>query len=340
MAPASSETSRACPRSRWRMEKFLTSPRPRFPAARLPSITDLLTVPLPEPAQPEELSQFDLYRKVPVGTGNRATGTPSQSLLKHVGQDMGPAGLGPRPGTIMGETTFEVAKRLMSNRSSYNQNVTPTLEPIQRSASGQDMWGPAPSGYLSEHKNLRIWFKLFNVSPADLPAGLREQIFSWLTHAPVGVTGYLKEGCVHLTVDMWVNAATHQESNEKGIRSLAEYLTAQPDAVWQEGQLLISINNQIAYVKDGGVLAIFEGHDKEPPPPSMPPLPVIQELQPRMVVGSTSYCTRFDVIGPTTSCVERGRCSCASAVAMLKPRLWGQNHAAHRQPASAIPGSR
>lgn len=56
--------------------------------------------------------------------------------------------------------------------------------------------------------------------------------------------------------------------------------------------------------QDGTVLAVFEGHDKEPPPPTMPPMPVIEALQPRMVIGSPSYGTRFEVIGQHILCGE------------------------------------
>jgi hypothetical protein len=64
-----------------------------------------------------------------------------------------------------------------------------------------------------------------------------------------GVAGYLKEGCVHLTVDMWVEDSLYKESKEKGIKGLASLVTGLQDPVWQEGQLLVSIHNQIAYIK-------------------------------------------------------------------------------------------
>jgi hypothetical protein len=42
-------------------------------------------------------------------------------------------------------------------------------------------------GYEADQQTLRIWIKLFAVTPEQLPSNLREDIMSWLSRAPLSV---------------------------------------------------------------------------------------------------------------------------------------------------------
>lgn len=83
-----------------------------------------------------------------------------------------------------GQTSFEIAKRVMSKATG-----TPTCNMQQ--IPGTKAWdGWSPGGvFLADHQNLRLWMKLFDVRPDKLPVELRTQIVSWLSAAPLQVTG-------------------------------------------------------------------------------------------------------------------------------------------------------
>lgn len=46
--------------------------------------------------------------------------------------------------------------------------------------------GPAVDTYTPEMFSCRLSVKMFDCTPADLPADLREQLISWMTHRPAG----------------------------------------------------------------------------------------------------------------------------------------------------------
>ena len=62
-----------------------------------------------------------------------------------------------------------------------------------------------PMTYKPHHFVARLSLKLFNCTPADLPEDLRAQLTSWLKCAPAGAEGYMRPGCVHLTLDALVD---------------------------------------------------------------------------------------------------------------------------------------
>ncbi len=47
---------------------------------------------------------------------------------------------------------------------------------------------------------MRLSLKIFNCTPGELPQGLRDQLCSWLCATPAGAEGYIRPGCVHLTI--------------------------------------------------------------------------------------------------------------------------------------------
>lgn len=57
----------------------------------------------------------------------------------------------------------------------------------------------------SEQRNLRLTAKFFNVTPADLPPDVRQQLTGWLGSAPAAVEGYIRPGCVLMTLHMTVD---------------------------------------------------------------------------------------------------------------------------------------
>ena len=48
----------------------------------------------------------------------------------------------------------------------------------------------------------RLSLKLFNCTPDQLPAGMRETLTGWLHHTPAFVEGYMRPGCVQITMQV------------------------------------------------------------------------------------------------------------------------------------------
>lgn len=61
---------------------------------------------------------------------------------------------------------------------------------------------PAAAAYQASSLVARVSVKLFNCTPCDLPQGLREQLCSWLCSTPAGAEGYIRPGCLHLTMQV------------------------------------------------------------------------------------------------------------------------------------------
>lgn len=71
---------------------------------------------------------------------------------------------------------------------------------------GPSSVGPWEQGYQSDNVVLRMSIKLFDCTPANLPANLKEQLTGWLKSTPMGLEGYLRPGCVHLLMQLTVSA--------------------------------------------------------------------------------------------------------------------------------------
>ena len=59
---------------------------------------------------------------------------------------------------------------------------------------------PAAAAYQASSLVVRLSLKIFNCTPGELPQGLRDQLCGWLCATPAGAEGYIRPGCVHLTV--------------------------------------------------------------------------------------------------------------------------------------------
>lgn len=61
---------------------------------------------------------------------------------------------------------------------------------------------PAAAAYQASSLVVRLSVKLFNCTPGDLPQGLREQLCNWLCATPAGAEGYIRPGCLILTMQV------------------------------------------------------------------------------------------------------------------------------------------
>lgn len=116
--------------------------------------------------------------------------------------------------------------------------------------AGRNEFSPA---FESEHRMVRLSMKLFNRTPADLPADLRNQITSWLASAPAAMEASIRPGCVFLTVQMLVDEVVAAQVAAPGaLKSLCEHLVHRTGSpFWSSGMYTVQLGTDILLVRDG-----------------------------------------------------------------------------------------
>jgi len=108
--------------------------------------------------------------------------------------------------------------------------------------------------YTSEHRGLRISMKLFNRTPADLPPDLRQQVTSWLAEVPPLLEGYIRPGCVHLTLHALVGRHAYDAAAKAGVQDLVRHLLYETRCpFWWSGSYAVQLLGRVAMVTDGRV---------------------------------------------------------------------------------------
>ncbi|GMN46518.1 hypothetical protein TIFTF001_015683 [Ficus carica] len=147
--------------------------------------------------------------------------------------------------------------------------------------------GPSPSSY--ENKSAytsvcptgRISFKLYDWNPAEFPRRLRHQIFQWLANMPVELEGYIRPGCIILTVFvamprfMWMKVIAYRvisielpvrlmivdcssslsfipALSEDPVSYIHELVVAPGGTLSGRGNVLVHLNNMVFRVVKGG----------------------------------------------------------------------------------------
>ncbi|KXZ55451.1 hypothetical protein GPECTOR_2g1000 [Gonium pectorale] len=118
--------------------------------------------------------------------------------------------------------------------------------------AGRNEFSPA---FESEHRMVRLSMKLFNKTPADLPADLRNQVTSWLASAPSAMEASIRPGCVFLTIQMLVDEVGAAQAAAPGAaESLAEHLlTRTGSPFWHNGMCTLQLASDIVLLRDGKV---------------------------------------------------------------------------------------
>ena len=134
----------------------------------------------------------------------------------------------------------------------------------------------APAGYSNLPQQaysattsaVRLSIKLFNCTPAQLPGSLRETVTGWLGSTPAGLEGYIRPGCVHLTVQATMptrqaQGAVASTGPDISIRSAVDHLLASPkQEVWHRCTMLVQLGDEAAVVHEGKPLKVWniQGH--------------------------------------------------------------------------------
>ncbi|GAB2261537.1 hypothetical protein Droror1_Dr00002534 [Drosera rotundifolia] len=129
-----------------------------------------------------------------------------------------------------------------SPQTSGNSNSTSTRSPS--SSSGSE----------SQSRTDRIIFKLFGKDPNDLPQFLRRQILDWLSHSPTNIEGYIRPGCIVLTIYLRLDKSYWEELCCNLGSSLSRLLDMSDDPFWRTGWIYTRVQNRVTFICNGQVV--------------------------------------------------------------------------------------
>ncbi|KAL4859578.1 Teosinte glume architecture 1 [Chlorella vulgaris] len=149
----------------------------------------------------------------------------------------------------------------------------------------------AQVAYVPEEKLVRFSAKLFNCTPAQLPSDLKASLVNMLSCQ--SMEGYLRPGCVHLTVNALMGSEEHALLASSGVRAVVERLVArQPGAFWSEHAMLIQLGDKLVLVREGRVVHV-------------------------LATGSSSLFPRLEALRPLAAAPDAAGCS--------EVAVWGYN---------------
>ena len=99
------------------------------------------------------------------------------------------------------------------------------VQPVTPAAALQAGLPPA-AAYQASSLVVRLSVKIFNCTPGELPQGLREQLCGWLCATPAGAEGYIRPGCVHLTVQVRLSTERMQPKMSDDANALHSHILA------------------------------------------------------------------------------------------------------------------
>ncbi|GAB4817777.1 hypothetical protein N2152v2_004823 [Parachlorella kessleri] len=110
--------------------------------------------------------------------------------------------------------------------------------------------------YIPEDRLFRFSAKLFNCTPDQLPEDLKASLMNMLTCN--SLEGYIKPGCVHVTVDALMGPEEREAMAAHDVRGVVERLVAQqPEAFWAQHTMLVQLGDKMALVREGQVVHVL-----------------------------------------------------------------------------------
>ncbi|XP_076955159.1 squamosa promoter-binding-like protein 16 [Bidens hawaiensis] len=99
----------------------------------------------------------------------------------------------------------------------------------------------------------RISFKLFDKDPSHLPGSLRTQVYNWLSRSPTDIEGYIRPGCVALSIYLSMSSSSWDQLEGNFVQYINSLLQDSGTDFWESGRFLARTEKQIASHKDGKV---------------------------------------------------------------------------------------
>ncbi|XP_047085812.1 squamosa promoter-binding-like protein 15 [Lolium rigidum] len=141
---------------------------------------------------------------------------------------------------------FKDSERPTENGSPPN----PTYQSCYASTSGSDH-SPSTSNSDGQDRTGRIIFKLFGKEPGSIPGNLRDEVVNWLKHSPTEMEGYIRPGCLVLSMYLSMPAIAWDELEENFLRRVSSLVQDSDLDFWREGRFLVRTDNQLVTYKDG-----------------------------------------------------------------------------------------
>lgn len=170
------------------------------------------------------------------------------------------------------------------------------------SSSGSDQ---SPSSLNSDPQDRtgRILFKLFDKDPSHLPGSLRTQVYNWLAQSPSEMEGYIRPGCVALSIYLSMPSSSWDQLEGNFLQYINSLLQDSGTDFWGTGRFLVHTEKQIASHKDGKVY-LFKSLKAWSSPQliSIAPLAVVAGKETSLLLrgrnlrapGTKIYCTHAD----------------------------------------------
>lgn len=274
-------------------------------------LQDVLSWQLPplEGCKPE-LSSFDQamsFMQDGMGSGDAIVCAPYQQQPK-----LQPEPFMPAPGFDAPTPTFHPS----SNPSGYADYAHFGSQVVP---NGLGNMAIAPQqAWAANHTAVRLSIKLFNCTPGQLPGDLRERVTGWLGSTPAGVEGYIRPGCVHLTVQATVPKQAKGRAPgspaDSSVRKAVSHLLASPQQeVWHKCTMLVQLGNEAAVVHEGTPLKVWNIQARAE----------AEQPQPQQVKQGQACCKK--------------QSSCCGGSASLPRKLPGLSHA---QPMCLVAGQK
>nr|XP_043617747.1 squamosa promoter-binding-like protein 14 [Erigeron canadensis] len=186
-----------------------------------------------------------------------------------------------------------------------NDNISIQSSPYRAgytSSSGSDQ---SPSSLNSDPQDRtgRILFKLFDKDPSHLPGSLRTQVYNWLSQSPSEMEGYIRPGCVVLSIYLSMPSSFWDQLEGNFLQYINALLQDSGTDFWESGRFLAHTEKQIASHKDGKVY-LFKSLKAWSIPQliSISPLAVVAGKETSLLLrgrnlrtpGTKIYCTHSD----------------------------------------------
>ncbi|KAF7095321.1 hypothetical protein CFC21_097518 [Triticum aestivum] len=141
---------------------------------------------------------------------------------------------------------FKDSERPTENGSPPN----PTYQSCYASTSGSDH-SPSTSNSDGQDRTGKIIFKLFGKEPGSIPGNLRDEVVNWLKHSPTEMEGYIRPGCLVLSMYLSMPTIAWDELQENFLQRVNSLVQASDLDFWRKGRFLVRSDNQLVSYKDG-----------------------------------------------------------------------------------------
>ncbi|PIN08569.1 hypothetical protein CDL12_18858 [Handroanthus impetiginosus] len=99
----------------------------------------------------------------------------------------------------------------------------------------------------------RIVFKLFDKDPSHLPGSLRTQIYNWLSNSPSEMEGYIRPGCIVLSLYLSMPSFVWDQLEENLLNYVKSLIRDIDVNFWSNGRFLVYTDRQMASHKEGKI---------------------------------------------------------------------------------------